>query len=74
MMTRTGAVVGLLALLGIGGCSLGRGAPAPKHFVLGGGVAQTTSGPARAGLTGVSIGIRRPQLATYPGSPFIVSS
>ena len=67
------AVVRGFALLALGGCSLGHGAPAPQHFILGGeGAAASASSPSRPGLAAMSVGLRRLQVASYLGSPFIV--
>lgn len=66
------AGLGVLALLALGGCSLGRGAPAPQHFVLGGEAAEEGAPAPRPELGGMAVGVRRLQLASYLGSPFIV--
>ncbi|MQA91522.1 MAG: hypothetical protein GEU90_15070 [Gemmatimonas sp.] len=69
---RTAAVVGALALLAIGGCSLGRGAAAPQHFLLGGETAGEGASAPRPELDGMSVGVRRLQLTSYLDTPFIV--
>ena len=71
-MDRSIAGFGVIALLTLGGCSLGRGAPPPQHFVLGGGAASQEAPMPRPELTGMSVGVRRLQLASYLGTPFIV--
>jgi uncharacterized lipoprotein YmbA len=64
--------IGLAALVGLTGCfSLARNEPAQQHFVLGGSLPADRAEPSRDG-TGLAIGIRRLQLATYLESPFIV--
>jgi uncharacterized lipoprotein YmbA len=68
---RSMASLGILTLLALGGCSLGRGAPAPQHFVLGGAAAESAP-PSRPELGGMSVGVRRLRLASYLGSTFIV--
>ncbi|MEX2583731.1 MAG: PqiC family protein [Gemmatimonadota bacterium] len=69
---RSKAVLGALVFLAIGGCSLGRGAPAPQHFVLGGEATVEGASAPLPELEGMTIGIRRLQLASYLGTPFIV--
>lgn len=62
----------LCLLMGTTGCfSLSREEPPQQHYVLGGGLQRgdAASSPEPAGLT---IGVRRLQLATYLESPFIV--
>jgi uncharacterized lipoprotein YmbA len=71
-MARSIGGFGILVMLALGGCSLGRGAPAPQHFVLGGEAAAERAPPSRPALGGMSVGVRRLQLASYLGSPFIV--
>jgi uncharacterized lipoprotein YmbA len=63
---------GILAVLALGGCSLGRGAPPPQHFVLGGEAAAESAPTSRPELGGVAVGVRRLRLASYLGSNFIV--
>jgi len=65
-------LVCLTAMVGSSGCfGLNRGAPPLNHYVLGGGgshqVAIPTGDPA-----GISIGLRRPQVASYLDTPLIV--
>jgi hypothetical protein len=66
----------LLVLPGSMGCfGLNRGAPAPLHYVLGGGPSTVASpeGTVLAGdSTSPSIGLRRPQIAAYLDAPFLV--
>jgi uncharacterized lipoprotein YmbA len=71
-MNRSVGRFGMLALLACGGCSLGRGAPAPQHCVLGGEAAAESAPLSRPELGGMSVGLRGLQLASYLGSPFIV--
>ena len=69
---RSMRVICLFALISLTGCfSLAREEPPQRHYVLGGGVAldDTTTSRGPAGLT---IGVRRLQLAPYLESPFIV--
>jgi len=62
----------LFALLGTGGCfSLGRGAQIQQQYVLGGGLAQQ-GGAASGELAGLTIGVRRLQLAAYLETPFLL--
>ncbi len=65
-------LVGLILLIGVAGCSLGRGAPPPQHFVLGGEAALDGTRIERADLGEVSVGLRRLQIASYLETPFIV--
>jgi uncharacterized lipoprotein YmbA len=68
---KTLCLLPLSALVGLAGCmSLGRGEPAQQHYVLGGSTVQ--AGGASPELTGLSVGIRRLDLATYLETPFIL--
>jgi uncharacterized protein len=69
---RSAAVIGVLGLVAVGGCSLGRGAAAPQHFLLGGEAAPERTAPLHPELSGLSVGVRRLQLASYLGTPFMV--
>jgi uncharacterized lipoprotein YmbA len=65
-------LISLAALVGLTGCfSLAREEPPQQHYVLGGSLPADQAAPSRDG-NGLAIGIRRPQLATYLESPFIV--
>jgi uncharacterized lipoprotein YmbA len=64
-------LIGLWALVAMTGCSLSRGAPIQQHYVLGGELRSESAVPGGA-LTGVTVGVRRLQLASYLESPFIV--
>ena len=65
-------LISFSAFVALGGCmSLGRGEPAQQHYVLGGGLPRqseaTTSDP-----PGLTIGVRRLQIAPYLETPFIL--
>lgn len=60
----------LCALAGLAGCSLSHGDPPLRHYVLGGDRVQGSGAP-HPGLAGVTIGVRRLQLASYLESPAI---
>ena len=64
-------LIGSLGLLVLTGCSLNRGAPPERHYVLGGGRFPESAAAARD-LTHVAIGIRRLQLAPYLESTSVV--
>lgn len=63
----------LTVLVGSTGCGIGlnRGAAPPQHYVLGGVASQTAAAPS-GDSSGVSIGLRRPQIASYLDAPSIV--
>jgi hypothetical protein len=63
----------LTGLIGSTGCgfALNRGALPPQHYVLGGGPSQADATPS-GDLAELSIGLRRPQIASYLDAPFIV--
>jgi uncharacterized lipoprotein YmbA len=61
-----------VAVIGASGCfGLNRGAPPLQHYVLEGGHSHEAGGPLRD-TAGLSIGLRRLQLASYLDAPFIV--
>lgn len=64
----------LLVLLPLSACaSLGRGAPAPQHYVLGaGGHAERAASVEPSAGEVMVIGLRPPRLAEYLANPFIV--
>lgn len=65
-------LIGLTALIGSSGCfGLNRGAPPLQHYVLEGGHTHEAAAPLRD-TAGLSIGLRRIQLASYLDAPFIV--
>lgn len=69
---RTVRLISLSAVAVLSGCmSLGRGEPAQQHYVLGGGLPQTSEATT-ADLPGLTIGVRRLQLAPYLETPFIL--
>lgn len=62
----------LLALTALTGCfSLGREAPSEQYYVLGGSPLRERP-PAAEGLAGLTVGLRRLQLAAYLDTPLIV--
>lgn len=64
-----------LSLLALTGCfGLGRGEPPQRHYVLGEGKQPAeAASPGPAGdVTGIALGLRRPRLAEYLESPFMV--
>jgi len=70
-MTRTTRLLAPLALLAFTGCfSLSRNAPAVQHYVLSG--ARTPIATASSNTAGLSLGIRRMDLAPYLSTPAIV--
>ena len=71
-MTVRSWIIGVGMLAGVGGCSLGRGAPPPQHFILGGDEVGMDATAPRLELGGMAVGIRRLQIASYLGTPFIV--
>lgn len=59
------------ALSAVAGCfSLGRDAPPVQHYVLS--ATRTVDAPASPDATGVTLGMRRLDLASYLASPFII--
>lgn len=59
-------------LIALAGCfSLGRDEPPQRHYVLGG-TAVDQEGPRPESLAGLTVGLRRMQLAEYLETPFIV--
>jgi hypothetical protein len=69
---KTVRLLSLPALVALAGCmSLGRGEPAQQHYVLGGSEAPVgaTVSPE---LTGLTVGVRRLDLAAYLETPFIL--
>lgn len=63
----------LFLLLSLSGCvGLNRGAPAPRHYVLGGEGPGTGAEAASPAAEGTVIGLRPPRLAEYLTSPLIV--
>jgi uncharacterized protein len=65
-------LMSLSGLVALAGCmSLGRGEPPQQHYVLGGGL-PLQSAATSLDLDGVTIGVRRLQLAPYLASPFIL--
>jgi uncharacterized lipoprotein YmbA len=69
---KTTCLIGLAALIGLGGCfRLAREEPPQHHYVLGGTMPQQSE-IASPDVAGPRIGVRRLQLATYLESPFIV--
>jgi uncharacterized protein len=59
-------------LLAVTGCfSLARTEPVQRKYVLGGDLT-TEAGPRSAAVAGVTIGVRRPRLASYLDSPLLV--
>ena len=63
----------LLLLLSLAGCfGLNRGAPAPRHYVLGAdGAGDATARPVAGGAEPGTIGLRPLRLAEYLASPLI---
>lgn len=59
----------LAALSGVAGCSLGRSSPPVENYVLS--VARTAAPPS-PGAAGITLGLRRLDLAAYLASPFII--
>lgn len=67
---KTTRLIVLCALAGLAGCSLSHGEPPQRHYVLGGNRVQGSEAP-RPGLAGLTVGVRRLQLASYLESPSI---
>lgn len=62
---RAASLLSLFAVTGLAGCfSLSRVEPPTRHYVLGGGGLQE-SGPPVQSLAGLSVGLRRPRVASY---------
>jgi uncharacterized lipoprotein YmbA len=69
---QTARVLSVAGLLVLTGCvSLGRGAPAEQHYVLGGNRPWASAAPERD-FSGIKLGVRRLQLAAYLESPFVL--
>lgn len=67
---KTTRLIVLCALAGLTGCSLSHGDPPLRHYVLGGDRVQGSGAP-HPGLAGLTVGVRRLQLASYLESPAI---
>jgi len=74
-MINTARKLGLIVpffLIGLAGCSLSRNPPAEQRFVLGGALRGPQVDTTSRKLAGVSVGVRRLQLAPYLATPFIL--
>ena len=71
--TRVIRLLCLCALAGSTGCvHLNRGEPSQRHFVLGGGTPEIGATTPSPEIAGVTLGVRRLELASYLSTPFMV--